>query len=97
MEHEGPRVGGRGRFEFPDHLAIFCVVLKCTKGFLGMLIDVKAGVANKSFTGKFGTLDPLRHVVAESTFSIYRRLRDKIASNSDQYAVRFDNSFRWVS
>jgi hypothetical protein len=42
MEQERPCMGGYIRFELPDYLAIFCVVLECAKSLFCMPIDVKA-------------------------------------------------------
>ena len=91
MEQESPCMGGRARFELPDHFAIFCVVLKSAKGLLCVLIDVEVRVADETLAGKLRTLDSLRHVIAERTLGVGFWLRDKVASNSDEYAVRLDN------
>ena len=91
MKQEGPRVGGDVGFELPDHLAIFCVILKSAKCLLCVLIDVEVRVADETLAGKLRTLDSLRHVIAERALGIGFWLRDKVASNSNEYAVRLDN------
>ena len=70
MKQEGPCVGSHGRFELPNHFAIFRLILKGPKSLSRVLVDVKSWVAHKTFIGELCTLDSLRNVIAERAFGI---------------------------
>jgi hypothetical protein len=95
MKQEGPRVGCCARFELPDHLAIFRVILKCAEGLLCVPVNVEVRVAYKALAGQLRALNSLRHVIAQRTVDVSRWPRDQVASDPDEYAIRFNNPWGW--
>lgn len=92
MEKEGARVRRDVGIKLPNHFAIFCVVLKSAKGLLCVPIDVEARISDETLASELRTLDSFRHVIAERVLGIGFWLRDKVAPNPNEYAIRLNHA-----